>query len=30
MPGLLRLEGMMEVCKIATAAGKANGGILLP
>lgn len=29
MPGLLRLEGMMEVCKIAMAAGKVNGGILL-
>lgn len=27
---LLKLEGMMEVCKIVTAAGKANGGTLLP
>jgi len=27
---LLGLEGMMEVCKIVMAAGKTNGGILLP
>lgn len=30
MLGLLRLEGMMEVCKILMAVGKANGAILLP